>query len=70
MNKVIAKLKTICSGVSGRIVKVNLSVLASLRDTACGNLFWTMVITGSIGVAVSVVFISYASHIAKAAISH
>jgi hypothetical protein len=70
MIKVISGLKTISSRATGRLDTINISVMALLREASCGNLFWTMVLTGSIGMAVSVVFISYASHIAKAVISH
>jgi len=70
MIKVISGIKAISSGIIGRMDRINISVLALLRDASCGNLFWVMVLTGSIGMALSVVFISYASHIAKAVISH
>ena len=70
MVTVIPTIRTFACAVSAAPARMSTTALGVLRDAAFGSLFWAMLLIGSIGMAVSVIFISHSSHIARAIVSY
>lgn len=66
----VAVIESLADAFLHGINNLNASVLGILKDTTLGNLFWTMMLTGSTGVAALVVCISYAVHIGRTIYSY
>jgi uncharacterized membrane protein len=65
MIKVISGITNIAVRAAGLLEKVNVFVLGMLREGSLANLFWTLVLTGSVGMAVPVILLSYTSGLFK-----
>jgi uncharacterized membrane protein len=69
MIAVISGMRNFTIQVTGLMDKINVLVLGLLRESSFANLFWTLVLTGSIGMAIPVIFLSYTSNFFKELIS-
>jgi uncharacterized membrane protein len=69
MITVISGMRNFTIQVTGLMDKINVLVLGLLRESSFANLFWTLVLTGSIGMAIPVIFLSYTSNFFKELIS-
>jgi len=65
MITVISWIRIINMQATGLLEKVNVFVLGLLRESSFANLFWTLILTGSIGMAIPVIFLSYTSNFFK-----
>jgi hypothetical protein len=65
MSKVISQTRNIASRAAGLLEKLNVLVLGLLREGSLANLFWTLVLTGSVGMAIPVILLSYTSDLFK-----
>lgn len=70
MIKIILGIKNIAIRAAGLLEKVNVFVLGLLREGSLANLFWTLVLTGSVGMAIPVILLSYTSDFFKGLIYH
>jgi uncharacterized membrane protein len=69
MGTVISRVRNITAQATGLLETVNVFVLGQLRESSFANLFWTLVLTGSLGMAIPVIFLSYTSNFFKELIS-
>ena len=69
MITVISGMRNFTIQVTGLMDKINVLVLGLLRESSFANLFWILLLTGSIGIAIPVIFLSYTSNFIKELIS-
>jgi uncharacterized membrane protein len=69
MVTVISRIRNITDQATGLLETANVFVLGQLRESSFANLFWTLILTGSIGMAIPVIFLSYTSNFFKELIS-
>jgi hypothetical protein len=69
MVTVISRIRNITNQATGLLETAYVFVLGQLRESSFANLFWTLVLTGSIGMAIPVIFLSYTSNFFKELIS-
>ena len=65
----ILKIKLLAGRTRGFLEKANVTIIGMLRQDSLADLFWTMVLTGSFGMAFSVILVSYTSNLLKEFVS-
>jgi hypothetical protein len=65
MIMIISGIRNIAIRTAGLLEKVNVFALGLLREGSLGDLFWTLVLTGSVGMAIPVILLSYTSDFFK-----
>jgi hypothetical protein len=51
--------------IKSPLVRINIAALGLMKEGSFNGLFWTLVLTGSIGAAIPVIFLSYTGHYLK-----
>jgi hypothetical protein len=62
---ILANLTEWSCRVTNPLIRVNVTVLDLLRKGSLNGVFWTLVLTGSIGMAIPVALFSYADHVVR-----
>ena len=65
MVTVILKTKILAARTRSFLEKANVQLMGVLKQDSLADLFWTMVLTGSFGMAISVIVISYTGNLLK-----
>ena len=65
MITIISWMRSFTFRVAGLADKIYVFMLGLLWDGSFANLFWTLILTGSIGMAIPVIFLSYTSNLFK-----